>query len=96
MSGDDDVGSSRKTSLGERGMGQQGGRDDQRLGDRGVGDLFSGRGGAQPGQIQPTDLRPAADAIGSAGEIQPLGKHAGSLGALSGRKQRDHISKRTL
>ena len=77
-------------------MGQQGSRDDQRLGDRGVGDLVSGRGRAQPGQIQPADLRPAADAIGGAGEIQPLGEHAGSLGALSGREERDHISKRTL
>ena len=77
-------------------MGQQGGRDDQRLGDRGVGDLFSGRGGAQPGQIQPADLRPPVDAIAGTGEIQPLGKHAGSLGALSGREERDHISKRTL
>ncbi len=99
--GDDLLGTGQHSARGQLLVGEQRGGHDEWLGHRGVGDLLGGGGGAQPRQIQTTDLRPRRDACSGAGQLQPLGEHAGCLRALSGREECKHsrlrhVSKKTL
>src|SRR6202012_1210269 len=75
---------------------EQGGRNDQGLSDRGVGDLFGRRGGTQPNQVEAAGLRPDVELVRGAGKIEPRGEHPLGLRTLSGRKQCNHVFKRTL
>ena len=58
-------------AFGEFLVGEQGRGHNKGLGHRGVGDLFRGAGGAQPGKIKATDLRPRSNTLADSGQLEP-------------------------
>ncbi len=102
VAGDDQFRRGQQAAAGQFLMREQRGRDHQGLGDRGVGDLLGGRGGAESGQVEAADLGPAGELVGGSRQFQPRGQHPRGLGTLPGSEQRNHrcrfrhMIKRTL
>jgi len=69
VAGHDRGGAGQEAALGQLFVCEQRGRDDQRLGHRGVGDLLGGRRGAQLGEIETADLRPGGQTVRRTGQL---------------------------
>ena len=95
VAGDRCVGRQRHL-LRQPGRGQQRGRHDEWLGDRGVLDLVGGRLGAEPAQVERRRLGPGGQRLLGGGVVEPGSEHAGGLRPLAGREQGDHSDHTTL
>ncbi len=77
----------------EQGEGRgETGRDQQRLGDRGVADGVGVRLGAVVHQVEIGDGRPPGEPVGDAGDVEPGSEEAGGLGTLAGSDEYEHPS----
>jgi hypothetical protein len=73
------------------GGGERGG-DEQRLGDRGVGDLVLARGRPVADQVAAGQVRPGGKTAGEAGQVQPGGQEARGLRPLARGRDNEHSS----
>ena len=81
----------RRVGLAEQPGDRDGGRDQQRLGDGGIGDLFRAARGAEPDQVSAGQFRPGAELLRETGYLKPGGQEAGGLSALPGRGEDQHV-----
>jgi len=86
----------QQTGLNPRSLERLGSRDrhgdQQRLGDRGIGDLVRTGGRPAGDQVAPGDVGPGGEAVAEAGQVQPGCQEAGGLRALTGGSDNKHPS----
>jgi hypothetical protein len=86
-----DAGDLRAAAVGEQGAeGEESGRDDERLGDRGVADRVGVARGAVRGEVDARGVGEAVELFPEPRLSEPGGEETGSLGALSGRNNNNH------
>src|SRR5690606_4972216 len=74
----------------ERLQGEQGGRDDERLGVAGVADLLGVGLGAEAAQVEPGRLAVGVEGGRELRHLEPGAEHAGGLGALTRAEDGEH------
>ena len=88
---DDLTGLGGGVRLAEQPRDRDGGCDQKRLGDGGIGDLFRAAGRAELDQVPASQLRPGAELLGQTRYLEPGGQESGGLRALPWRSEDEHI-----